>query len=365
MAAAAQGWASQAALASLLKYQPQREGLADLQRAAEEQFKGSVRAGESEGILGMQAARSAAPQVKGIYDKAQTEGARGRSLLSPLLAALAPDSPFRLAAGNEQAAGGERLAGDRAHAESDVAQRGVAASELPAYSRQAALSTLSRALEGINNKRSSLDASQGANTAAELDKLQQAAQKAAAEERRSERTANTSREDSRETRAASRADTEANNRTSRENNRETNATNRAKGGGAHYTAPGVKEQSTAGHNKANDALRSMEDWIGKHGAGHSRAELVAWLHEGAPEQTIKEGGESFKTKARPGFDPNGVMAAALDQHEQGYLSKQTEDRLKREGYDPGRFGVPRYSERGKVESGRLRGLGKVLGKVGH
>jgi hypothetical protein len=319
---AEQGWASSAALQALLRYKPQREGLAQLQQAAEERFQGSVSAGQTEGVLGKQAAAQAKPEIAGIYDKAASEAQRARGLGAGALASLAPGSPFAAAAANEQSAAGERLAGSRATAQNDVSQRALAASELPAYTQRAASATLLKELQQLMGKANMLNSSEGADTQTGIEKQRQEAAKSALTERGQNLTHSAA---------------EAGHATSEHNSERTAASKAAAG----TSSKPLTTAQQKGINAASSTIAQIRQVVGKHGEGLTRAQLVQKLSEGHPQESFKEGTESFKTAAIPAYKPDARMAAALDWHEYGHMTRNTEARLQREGVDPARVGVPR------------------------
>lgn len=327
MAAAARAnpsseWASQAAINALLRYKPQKEGLAELKRAAEERFQGEVQAGKSEGTLGQQAAQGAIAPTQNIFSTAAAEGERGRALSAPILAALSADSPFKAAAANEQAAGGERLAQSQAHALSDLQQRSVAASELPAFTRQAATTRLLKELGSIQQKGQLLQGSEGADVQSEIDKQRGEARKASL----TERGQNLSRQSAQEGHAL----------TARGQNLTRQSAKEAHEGKGKSGAPlTTKEQ-----DEAASQILQIRHYAAE--GGNSRAERVAALTEGRPEQSTKnKKGEAVKVPAVPAFKPDVKMSAALDWAEYGHLTRGTEKRLKAAGYNVEALGIPK------------------------
>jgi hypothetical protein len=298
--------------------------LAVLQKAAEDRFNESVRAGQSEGVLGQQAAQAAIPATQQIFANARTSGERGRNLVAPILAALAPDSPFKAAAANEQAAGTERLGQSESHALSDLQQRSVAASELPAYTRQSAVATLLGELQKISSKRSLLQGSEGADQAAEVGKMRAEAGRNALTARGQDLT---------------HAAAEAGHETS-EDNSERVAASKAAALAAKGPTGAAKPLTQKQQNEAASVIAQIRQYAGADSEA-TRAERVAALTSGRPEQSKKnEKGETVKIPARPAFKPDARMSAALDYAEYGHLTRATERRLQQAGYDPSRLGVP-------------------------
>jgi hypothetical protein len=340
-------WASEAALAALLRYQPQRSALGELQRAARERFHESVQAGQTQGVLQSQAVARALPETQAIFSNARKSGEAGRSLASPILAALSPDSPFRAAAANEQSAGAERLAQSESHALSDLRSQAVAASEAPAYARQAAAGLLLQELQKLDARGALLQGAEGADEAAELGRIRREASSLAGAERRSERSASTSRENN-----------ERSTSTSRENARETNQTRREAASGKASEPMSAKELA-----KAAAEVQTIRQYAGQ-SAGVSRAQRVAALVAGRPEQSVKNGqGRMVKVPARPAFKASVLMSAGLDYAEYGHLTRGTERRLEQAGYDPARLGVPRAPAPVRSPSDAGKRVARALAKV--
>lgn len=346
MASEAQQWASQAALNALLKYKPQKEGLAELQKAAEDRFRESVDAGQSEGIMGQQAARQAVPATQQIFSSARQSGERGRDLVAPILAALSANSPFKAAAANEQAAGTERLGQSESHALSDLQQRSVAAAELPAYTRSAATATLLKELQKVASKGALLQGSEGADVQSEIGKQRQEANRLAQQERANERTTSTSENNSRRSTATSEANNQRSTGTSRKNSEETNATRRSSSGAN-------KPLTAAEQNKGAGVIQNIRHYAGELGAGQApRAELVKLLSEGQPQSshprpvTIngKTVTEHIPVPKIPAYTADVLMSAGIDLAEKGGLSKDTWSRLERAGYNVSNLGFKRYQE---------------------
>jgi hypothetical protein len=367
--AEAQSWSSQAALNALLRYAPQKQGLAELKRAAEDQFRGSVGAGESEGIMGQQAARGAVAPTQQIFANARQSGEQGRNLVAPILAALSSNSPFKAAAANEQAAGGERLGQSESHALSDLQQRSVAAAELPAYTRSAATQTLMKELQKLTSKSSMLQGQEGADVQSEIGKQRMEANKLAQSERANQRTGEGA--ERRSERSAATA-LDVTHRTSRENTEENNRTRReiAEGKLAPKEELPLKEQ-LEGKNTFSE-IHSLAQHL--HAEGQTRAQIIERLQRATPSVSGEEEGHKFTTKGTPGYEPGHLMSAALDVAEYGYVNQHHINLLKEDGYNPRHFGFLTESQfksqhpqpsQGQREASQLHGLGVALGKVGH
>lgn len=338
----ATSWASEAALNALLRYKPQQEGLADLRRAAEERFAQQVTAGKTQGTLAGQAATAAVKPTQQLFDKAATEGQRGRSLTQPILAALGAASPFAAAAANEQAAGGERLATARATALSDLKQRKVSAAELPAFAQQNARQSLVGELQKLMSKEQSLRGSEAGAAKSETDLLRREAQKESRAER--EGAAN---------RATSRANTQENNA-----NRKAIAEEKGEIALDVKNRKGkelpLKEQVKAAgvFNTIKGEAKAILDGLTAKGKPVSRGLLLHTLEQPIPSESKEEpDGSKVSTKGHPGYPGNSLTAAALDMAEWGGLSKNTEARLRGDGYLPSRFGPSLQSRGGGGHAG--------------
>lgn len=331
-------WASQAALDSLLRYQPQLEGLSILKQQAEERAAESKQAGVTEGTLGTQAASQALPAVQAIYAKARAEDARNRSLLAS--ANLPANSPFAVAAGNEQAAGQERLQEAQSRNESDLQARKVAAASAPAFADQAALSKLAKELQSITRRESSVRGSEGLATAAELLKLRGEADKLLTTENVNTAKDTTSEANNQRTTGASENNNKRTTSTSRTNSAETNAARR-EGNQLHYA--GTPKLTATQQDKGISLAAEIAHYAGE--SGGSRAERVAALTEGRPEESVKNAkGETVKVPKIPAFKPDALMSAGLDAAELHFLKPHTVNALQQMGYSPAaiaqQLGVP-------------------------
>jgi len=332
-----------AAERAFLRYNPSREALADLLRAARERRQQSIRAGKSYGALTLAAAERARPEVQQAYAQAQKEAAAAHNVVAPVLAAL-QGSPLAAGAESERAAQAERMAASQAHQEGDVAAREQAAREYPAYAARAAEGQFNTERNTISNKFRSLLENEGLSASEERTKMSEQQAKERKEEAKERR-----REEGAERRSL-RSD-----QTAKEGHQLTRESSREAHGG---TRNGSKPPTRKELQTAVNTIGTIRQIIGKHGGHLSRGEAVALLSEGKPSETVKEAnGETFKTKAIPKFPPNALMAAALDWAEKGRVSRNTVARLRREGYDPSKLGIPlpRTGTAGKVE----RGAGKV------
>lgn len=339
-------WASPAALSALLKYEPQKEGLADLKREAVERFNSSVAAGQSEGTLAKQAAQAAVAPTKQVFANASTEGQRGRDLIAPILAALAPGSPFATAAANEQAAGTERLAGAKAHSLSDLQQKKAAAAALPGYSRQAASSALLAELVKLNAKGQALQGAQGLTETAEAQKERHEASTEAAKSREG-----------------------ALNRAQSQTNAEISHSPKVGANGAAELTP--KEQAS-GASTIKSILGYAKTGVQ---SGETRQQLVARLSAGRPQQSVavNEKGEPVKEGEKavqhvavpkiPAYKADSLMSAALDVAESGHVSLGVQRQLEKEGYNVHSLGLPLAPKGAKGVAQAVNDVGKKVVKA--
>lgn len=320
-----------------LKAQPQAEGISALKESAHELFANSVAAGKSEGTLEGQAAGSAVAPTAAIFSQAAQQGAAGRALSAPALASLLASSPFRAAAANEQAAGTERSANSEASALSRLQDEKVAAAETPAFTHAAALSQLASELSKIRAKETSLLGTEGLDVTSEIGKQREAAQKLGVTERgqtlsheAAEAGHSASERNSERSTSTAERDTLAHDQTAREDAALTHGTG----------AAGVKPLTTAEQNTGLSLIKEIQHYAGE--AGKTRAERVAALTEGQPEQSTKNSkGETVKVPKIPAFKPNVLMSAALDVAEHGRLTRSHEAALERAGYNVARLGLPK------------------------
>lgn len=334
--ASSTSWASRAALSSALRYGPQREGLADLLRQAQEQFQGSVQAGKSEGTLASQAVAKTRPEVQGAFDRAAQSGAAARAQLAQQLAALGGGRAG--AAANENAYGEGKLARERAHAEADLGTQQIAAAELPASTRQAALAQLLKSLNTIGAKRQALAGSEGAATQAELQRLEDEQRKEDKAERQ---------------RATPSGDAKLAAQTSRQNTKETNQQKREAAANKNNGPGGVKQLSTKDQTTAASTLRAIEHEARElRDRGTPRQSIYGELtsaHSGVNvPKTDAQGHPIHNSKGEPLYEKQAdlpahdvlLTEAALDSvFGYGRVSKPIMDKLHNAGYSIKQLGL--------------------------
>lgn len=325
-------YASQAARDALLRFNPQRETIADLQREAEEQFTGSVAGAESTGRLTSAAIEKAKPDVSAIFDRASSSSGATQATLASALSALGVGANgFKAAAATESAAGNDRLARSRASAEDSLTQQDVSAKSAPAYAQTLAGQQLLKTLGKLSGERQSIAGQEGAATASEIDSLENEA----AGRHVTERGQNLSAQSG----AESRAQKAKEHQEDLADKRQARAESGTSGGEA-------KPLTRKEQNDGAATIRQIRQFAAE--GGGSRAERVAALTEGRPSQSGEtKDGQKVKTPSIPAFKPDVLMSAALDWSEYGHLRQGTERRLKQEGYNVAALGIPRATKTGE------------------
>lgn len=339
-------WVSQAAQAALLRYQPEKEGLATLANEAKEQYGASIAGAESSGRETSQAIRNAEPAVSGIFDRADASTGATNAQLTAALAALGPAAAgFKADSAASAATGSARLARERASSESSLQQQDVAAQSAPSFARTLAGQQLLKSLSKISQQQSSLEGQQGAAEASELSKLEEANEGRRVTERGQNITAQND--------SASRSQKATEHQEDLADKRQARKEAAASGGT-------TKPLTLAENNAGASTIQQIKQFAAE--GGSTRAERVAALTEGQPSQSSKNAkGETVKTPAIPAFKPDVLMSAALDWAEYGHLSKGTEHRLAQDGYNVQKLGIPRATQVG--ESVRKTGK-KIQAAIG-
>jgi len=325
-------WASQAAQAALLRYAPQREGLAQLTREAREQYDASIKGAQSTSRLAAAAVDQAAPQVGGIYDRAAATTSASQSKLGALLAGLgAAAAPFAAAAGTQAAAGTDKLARERATTESGLAQQKVSAQEAPVFARTLATQQLAKSLAKIFSAEQGINAQQGAAASTELAKLENEAEGRAVTERGQNLTAQSSREGHALT-AAGQAQSAQQHAEDLQYRRE-----HPSGSSAAPTVGGVKQLPTAAQNKAASEVARVRELaeVGLR-AGHAPGQVRERLTKGTPSVTV----EGVKTRGQAPLEPGPLLDAGVEVARYGAISVARVKQLHAHGYSIKALGLP-------------------------
>lgn len=177
MAAAAKSkWASPAQVNAILRYQPQRQALAELTREAKEQYGSSVESAKSTGRLTTAAVQKAQPQEAAIYDRAQQSTSGAQQQLASVLAGLGSSAnPFRAAAATEQAGGADKLARERAATEGNLVEQKTAAAEAPQFAATLANQQLAKSLSKIFATEQGIASGEGETEASEQARIEKEA----------------------------------------------------------------------------------------------------------------------------------------------------------------------------------------------
>lgn len=330
-------YVSQATRDALLRFNPQRQAIADLQKEAEEQFSGSVAGAESTGRLTSAAIEKAKPDVSAIFDRAGSSSSATQATLASALSALGVGANgFKAAAATESAAGNGRLARARATSEDSLVQQDVSAKSAPAYAQTLASQQLLKTLGKLSGEKQSIAGQEGTAVASELDSLENEAEGRRVTERGQNITAQSDKE-SHDLTQQGLAQSAKQHQEDLADKRQA----RREGGGGEAKPLTRKEQ-----NDGAAAIRQIRQFAVE--GGGTRAERVAALTEGRPSQSGEtKDGQKVKTPAIPAFKPDVLMSAALDWSEYGHLRPGTERRLKQEGYNVSQLGIPRQTKAGE------------------
>lgn len=176
-----QQWASQAALESLVRYQPQVSVLEQAYNDAQQTYQQKVDAAKTFNTLQQQSIAQAGPQVDAAYGRAGAQQDVINGAIQGGLGKLSGDvaAPFQaaaqLGAGSIAAAG----VGERARAQASFGQQAVETAQGAGYQADQAHSSLVDDLTKILAQRQDVAQQQGAFQALTYDQLHQAAQKLA------------------------------------------------------------------------------------------------------------------------------------------------------------------------------------------
>jgi hypothetical protein len=322
-------FAQQAALEALLRFGPEISGMNQIQADAEMQYGQDVRAARGTGRAIRSAVAEARPDVRRIFSGADRTIADANAVTG----ALPEGVPASIAAAIAQEQSGlkSRMAESRATALTDLADRGVAATEGQAFAVQQARTDLGKTLQQLYNRRLDVGRESGAFTALTARQLRQDAQ--------------------------DRADklfiaqggwTQSERNSLRSAGIDPNTGKAIPGGKLDPKAKGNNGAGWASqeqHAAAQDAIQEAAHWaqrLKEHGA--SRAAVARALLEGAggkPVYEVVDDGRGGK-KRQPVLNPDGtpkttpkvpqvksqlLLSAALDQIFDGHLSRLNARRL--------------------------------------
>lgn len=325
MAPSSGRWRNRAALDAALKFGPQRTALHEAAEEAQNNYRQTVRSGNSAAQQTRLAAANAQPQVEHAYAGAGAAQSAGATLVSKALAGLpGVADQFKGDQASEVQQQIANLAAARARDLGLLQQQGVAAQAGAQFNQQNARSSLAQALGQLVRKSQSLAGEQGDFTAAESDKLQAEAEKLAQSERQSTRTASTSRANSKEGNAQQERASERSAATSRANSRE-----HGKGGSA--TVNGVKILTGGEHAKARGLIAAQQGLAGKLFAHGLERQQV--------RQELERGAKPKNAPQIPRYAADELMAAALDNAQFGHITRGTLGRLHAAGYSVKELGL--------------------------
>jgi hypothetical protein len=329
--AAPSRWASQAALDTLLRFNPQRQQLAEQIKEAQQNYGAQVSAGRTTAKETEASVQRALPLLSQAYSAAGAAAQPGATLVSQALAALpASDAQYRTNQAAMAAQTVANLAKAGASARTTMLERGTRAREGAQFSQLSAQQTLAKTLQQLFGKQRGLSEEAGAFAQSEAEKLAHEAETLEQRETASKRTAASAEAGHKTTERGQNITAQ----TAREG-REQKAREAKGKPGAKQTAPGVKEATPDQTNKAREDIEKM-----RHEAYYVRRMGQNMNYEQA-NQALQN---NVKTKAftRAGYANSGKLRAALDLAYFGGVGEGAIGQLHGEGYGLGRLGYPRY-----------------------
>lgn len=346
-------WANQAALEALLKFGPEAAGLLELQRAAQGNFRGSVRSARAAARGTVQAVRAARPEVRDIYSDAA--GAT-RQVSDVIGDTSGLPASMRAAIAQEQTGYQNRLGEERAAAMTDLTSRRVGAIEGRGAAIRSARDKFADDLAKILQSKMDLAQRQGAFTQLRTGELRQAAQE--------------------------RADKFALKTLGLGFDPKTGLP--LPGGPADRDANGRPGSQGGGNRATNAQIAAAQDvagqatsWITRlKGLGLGRGDIAVALQSGREERVIPLHDPSTgkplyntdgtpKTKKVPGVPQvksQLLLSAALDQAFKGYVSQSNWKRLAKRGLRPADLGFVTYRQwkrRAQTPGGAINAAGQV------
>jgi hypothetical protein len=323
--AAPSRWARQAALDTVLRFNPQRQALSEQIAQAKQTYGATVKAGRGTAQETEASVKRALPLLTQAYSGAGAAMQPGVSLVSQQLAALPPEAAQYRA---NQAASAQtmlaNLAQAGAAAKAQMLERSTRAREGAQFSQQSAQRVLSETLKQIFGRQQALQGEAGAFAQSEAEKLANEAEgrrvtergqnltaaSARAGRRVTERGQNITAQTAREGREAKAADKAAK-----------EAKERAKGKGEWLTP--------VEHNKARDEIETIRN--------------LAFGYRGQ-KQNYNQAKQILETKLknRPAYPYSGRLKAGLDLAYFGGVGTGTAGLLHGEKLNLGKLGYPIY-----------------------
>jgi hypothetical protein len=340
--AAPSRWASQAALDTLLRFNPQKQALMEQIKEAQGTYGQTVKAGRTTAKETEASVQRALPQLSQAYGQADIATKPGVTLINQALAQLPPDSAQYRA---NQAAAGQtflsNLAGARADAQRMMLERSTRAREGAQFNQQQAGRTLAETLKQLFGKQQALSSEAGAFAQSEAEKLANEAEGRRVTERGQNLTSASA--------AAGRATTERGQNLTAQSSREGReakaseaATKRAEKAAA---AGKPSWLSPVDHNKARNTIEQIRREAYEHryenlNYGQSQKELEAAVPSSFTNKAGKK--EATPGGGRKGYAYNGLLKAGLDLAYFGGIGGGTAGLLHREHLNVGQLGYPMY-----------------------
>ncbi len=349
-------WASEASLQAFLRFNPEEQGLQELQRTAESGYQTAVRQarGTAQGI-GAEIDR-AVPAVSKTYDEAGLRQAMTAGLLKQGTGQLGGvANSIQAGIGLEQAVSGRQLNQGRATALTDLSSRKVAAKEGEAFAVNNAQSQLTSELTKLLQRKQSLRQEKGAFTALTTGQLQEAARKEAQTLAIAEGQLEQSNRNNLRTTSTSRDNALLKAETSRES-----AANKARGS---RSASGAKLVSPDKHLEWQTDVQQIAQKVRQYKGKLDRSAIVSKLAKGrdaksgyaypngepAPDKDTPQKGTAkkpvpYKLGRVAPVAADLRMTAALDVELDGHLSRTTQKALQRAGFKVGDLNLQTYGQ---------------------
>lgn len=350
VSAQAQTWANQAAMESIVRYQPQESVLEQAYNDAQQTYQQKVDAAKVFNQLQQATIAQQAPIVDQHYQAAGQQQDAANSVAQGQLAGLPADSPFRQALAVGVGTGISNRAGDQARAAGSFGQQAVQATQGAAFQASSAHDNLVSDLTKILAQKQDLAGQEGAFQSLTYSQLHDAASKLLHD-------TNIHKLDN-----ASAQGIAAGHDATSITTAGISAAARNKASHGKYSATGVKLQTPEQHQKAGKQLVAARDiltaaQVNKH-PHVSDAELVQQLEQGAPavkgqpiydpttgkKSIYKDGplkGQAKSTEdipATPAIDP--VLARAeVEMIRHGRISKHSQAALANAGYSIKQLGL--------------------------
>lgn len=328
---------SQAALQTMLRYDPQAAALMALQRQAEGNYGTSVAQARAGALGARDAIDRATPGLAGVYDHALSGAEHARSLVAGDIASLGPGvNRFAAAGSAEQGQAVQNLEAGRAQALGSLADRRLATYAGEQGAEHAAHDKLVAGLQQIFQSRADLAGQAGAFKQLTALQLQQQAEKLAGADRqksadRATRLAIAGVDSSGQPIPGGKVDL-ANQRAAQKK-----AAAQAKIHAGELPG-GVRLATPQQHGSLRDAIDKAQQTVAQlQAGGRSRGQIIALLTTGRPAMTVKANGQNVKIPAIPAA-PAAAANAAVDLTFDGGVTPGTARVLHRRGISIKRLG---------------------------